>query len=358
MFRSSLNATILLFAAGVSSCSSFVNAGDAEVVAIDASRVESNSNNVQRVLYALSKDSADSTGKTNWYRVTEAGFNYVDTRCDAYFVTLFKLDRDRLAVRDTLSGFSQTTSAILAATGASGISLAVVAQAFGLGGRLVDISANSFLYRLPPDRTMKFVGSLQTAYRGGAYRRQNEIDSPSKAYHEIQSYLKLCMPPMIEAEIADYVADAQAAVVTTDGQARVVVGTGQSVAQKIEALRPLPDSRQHLPAPRPPQQTMGAITPFESKLPPVLLKQIQSLLCVPPTGVWNQETRNAFVAFYQGGEHPRPAITKDGVQQNDVTPKISEALQLYKAELPKSCTGTGDSARKYKSATELGQLMF
>src|SRR5258708_3262427 len=95
---------------------------------IDAASVEQSSNRISRIMNALARD----TGGGTYYDLTEAGFNYVDDRCMEYFSELYYLDRRREATKAGLGAFSQTTNAILAATGASSLSMVAVTQAFGL----------------------------------------------------------------------------------------------------------------------------------------------------------------------------------------------------------------------------------
>src|ERR1700693_5721723 len=51
---------------------------------------------------------------------------------------------------------------------------------------------------------------MQWAYREGAAMRRAAINTPTSAYHAIQAYLALCLPPTIEAKIAEHIATARA----------------------------------------------------------------------------------------------------------------------------------------------------
>src|SRR3954465_15420206 len=53
---------------------------------LDATSVESASNNTRRILEALGSDALpDPVAPSDWYLVAQAGFNYVDDQCKAYF---------------------------------------------------------------------------------------------------------------------------------------------------------------------------------------------------------------------------------------------------------------------------------
>ena len=315
--------------------------------------VERYSGNTYRVLNALRADAAiANTNTVSWYDVTRAGFNFVDQQCVDYFNDLFLLERQRAATKSLISAFGQTTNAILAVTNASSLSINVVAQAFGLADKVTDIVSNSFLYKLPPSTTKGFVREMQSAYRIGAAQNKANIDSPVAAFHEIQNYLELCLPPTIEARLVDHIAGARALPITSPGDTKVVVGSDTSAEEKARVatiVAPLESPKQKLPPVKKAGNTPGAINPFEASVPPAQLRQIQTLLCVAPiTGKWDANTRKAFVAFYEGGGHPRPSIEANGVTANDVAPKIREALSQYK-----SCEHD-----RYKDARELGALMF
>ena len=106
---------------------------------------------------------------------------------------------------------SATAAAIMGVTGASSKSLAVVASAFGLGNVATDLVAGTYLYQTPPSAALSFVRELQLAYRDGIVSRRSMINAPSAAYHAIQDYLSLCLPPTIETKIAEHIASARAA---------------------------------------------------------------------------------------------------------------------------------------------------
>lgn len=162
------------------------------------------------ILTALAKDAnVEPNRPLFWYEVTQAGFNYIDDQCTLYFRELFFLNRDKDQIKAGLAAAGATTAAILGVTGASAKSIAVVAQAFGLASISTDLIAGTYLYQMPPATAQGFVKEMQLAYRSGAYTRRTLINSPSTSYHALQDYLSLCLPPTIEAQIADHIAKAR-----------------------------------------------------------------------------------------------------------------------------------------------------
>src|SRR5262249_3935432 len=76
--------------------------------------------NQMRILAALANDASISLGAPgSWYEVSQAGFNFVDDECRAYFNAIFFLNRDKDQLKSGLSAVGATTAAILGVTGAS-----------------------------------------------------------------------------------------------------------------------------------------------------------------------------------------------------------------------------------------------
>ena len=178
---------------------------------LNAAAIETAGINKNAILDALAADARIVVGTPeSWYYVAEAGFNYVDDECQAYFNDLFFLNREKDRVKSGLSAAGQTTSAILAVTGAASPTLAIVAQAFGFAVSATDIVASSYLYQLPPSATLTFVKELQNAYREGAAAQRGSINTPASAYHHVQQYLALCLPSTIEAKLIEHISGARA----------------------------------------------------------------------------------------------------------------------------------------------------
>jgi len=129
----------------------------------------------------------------------------------SYFNDLFFLNREKDELKTGLAAAGATAAAVMGVTGATTKSISIVAQAFGLGAVATDLVAGTYLYQVPPATALGFVKELQLAYRNGLAQRKSMINSPSTSYHAIQDYLTLCLPPTIEAKIAEHVAAARVA---------------------------------------------------------------------------------------------------------------------------------------------------
>ncbi len=123
---------------------------------LDATAVQTAASNQETIIQALADDAGVHGNPTDYYyRVAEAGFNFVDDQCQAYFDTIFFIDRERSQIKSGLAAAGATTAAILGVTNASTLSMSVVASAFGFASATTDIVAGTYLYSLPPSTTQK-----------------------------------------------------------------------------------------------------------------------------------------------------------------------------------------------------------
>lgn len=285
---------------------------------IDPSSVESSTSNQLRILNALAQDAGLTPDYPYYYyNVTVAGFNYIDDQCNQYFDTLFFLNREKDQLKTGLTAAGATTAAIMAATKASATSIAVVAQAFGLGVVATDVVAGTFLYQVTPATARGFVHQLQSAFRDGAATRYRLINSPAMAYHTIQEYLSLCLPPTIEAKIAEHVANAK--VVADPPTAANSASIGLTV------VTPPPITRAQLQAaiiknvnaPLPPPIRQPAtvapdrLTTFEQHLLPSELATINKVLC-GPLGPKGSATREVLHSYLVSINRPNPGYVVTG----------------------------------------------
>lgn len=145
-----------------------------------------------------------------FYRTTLVGFNFVDEQCDAYLRELYALDKERDRANNAITSAGLLTNAVLAVSPASKVTMAIVAQAFGLSASYIDIATDSYLYKTDSGVIYSIVSSLQAQYRDNAFNNKELINSFPESYGFIRGYLRLCMPPMIESKITTALAKAKA----------------------------------------------------------------------------------------------------------------------------------------------------
>ena len=170
------------------------------------------------------------TQRAGWYGMILTGFNTVDDACATYINDLWKLDRQRGRVKDTLTATGSAVAAIIGANShPSTATLTILAQAFGLGTALTNALADSYLYAQTPSTVRTVVKKSKDAYRNDlATNFANSsypVESTAAVYYHIREYLSLCLPPTIQSQIDDLVANAKA------------TPEGSSASQKIEAAK-------------------------------------------------------------------------------------------------------------------------
>ena len=196
---------------------------------LDVASVQSAAANQAMIVDALAADAGSpSTDPEYYYRAAEAGFNYVDDQCSAYFDYMFFFDRRRNELKSGLATAGATTGAILGLTNASTMSLAIVASAFGFASNATDIVAGTYVFAHPSETKM-MVEKFQKAFRDAAFANRAGINSRSSTYYMVQRYLSLCLPPTIEAEIARQIGATTVAWGPAGGGALVSVVAGSSL---------------------------------------------------------------------------------------------------------------------------------
>jgi len=104
--RVGVGLSVALLAVSLSGCVGF-GRGHGLGPIIDATSVESASNNRQRILQALAKDAfLDLVAPSDWYLVAEAGFNYIDDQCKAYFYEQYLAGSGKAGVTSGLAAAS------------------------------------------------------------------------------------------------------------------------------------------------------------------------------------------------------------------------------------------------------------
>ncbi|MGZ2487167.1 hypothetical protein ACVITL_005752 [Rhizobium pisi] len=248
---------------------------------INTADIERSGDDQSALVKALKGDSLNAGSTGDLYSATQFGFNYVDDQCRVYFNDLFAAEKDLQATRSTLSAAGQTTSAILGITGASKITLAIVAQAFGLGTNLTDVAASSFLFHLPAAPTKDFVRRMQIAYRQGVAERRSNLTAPDVYYH-IQSYLDLCLPSTIEGNITKYLGSAEAFSLQSGSSSGSAFDLRLASEISKDQLR---GGKDKVPAPRIPiyPKSDSILNDIEAKMKEPEIEAIQKALCLTVT---------------------------------------------------------------------------
>jgi hypothetical protein len=188
---------------------------------ISGTDLDTSTANLSKIVYNLliraglfSRDEAGTvivvqlnpTNDIRWYNVMEAGFAYIDEKCNAYFTDLDILYRQKNRLITGITQVDKAVNAVLYAAEASAKNLTIVGQAFGLAEGLAGTVADSYLYSIDPSHVSVMVVKARRAYRVSAETAQANITSFSTAYEVLQGYIEICLPPSIEAQIVSAVA--------------------------------------------------------------------------------------------------------------------------------------------------------
>jgi hypothetical protein len=178
------------------------------------------------IVLALAQGAGYSQGlppigdRQDWYTVIMTGFNVVDDACMTYIDDLWILERKKARTGTLITATGAAAAGIVAAnSNPSAITLAILAQAFGLASAFNAAISDSYLYTQNAATIKKLVRKTTEAYRTDLAKKlpppETEITypigSPGAAYHHMREYLALCLPPTIQAQIEDLVANAKAA---------------------------------------------------------------------------------------------------------------------------------------------------
>jgi hypothetical protein len=174
-----------------------------------------------------------------WYHVIQTGFNVVDDACMTYIDDLWILERRKNRNSAVIAAAGAATAGIIAATSnPSASTLAILAQAFGFASVLNAAISDSYLYTQNAATIKKLVRKTAEAYRTDLARKmeppETEITYPigsyAAAYHHMREYLALCLPPTIQAQIEDLVANAKAVPENSESDLRLTRAKEQAAA--------------------------------------------------------------------------------------------------------------------------------
>jgi hypothetical protein len=152
----------------------------ADVVAIAAQRQDD-------VVVAMGRGAGFTTAplngdRQNWYRVIQTGFNVVDDACSRYIDDLWILERQKARNGALIAASGAAAAGIVAANShPSAITLAILAQAFGLVAAYNTAISDSYLYTQNAATIKKLVRKTTEAYRTDLANKvvqQDEISYP------------------------------------------------------------------------------------------------------------------------------------------------------------------------------------
>lgn len=138
----------------------------------------------------------------SWPIVVQAGLNDIDARCDSYLAWLDLKRREKAAVLAEIGAIRFAVDALTNPniTGVSGVGLAAISAAFGLANDSVK-NFHSLLLQVDQTTIMSVVIPNRDLFRKDLLRISSSIDNKPAAVHTLRTYLSICMPMTISANI-------------------------------------------------------------------------------------------------------------------------------------------------------------
>jgi hypothetical protein len=136
-----------------------------------------------------------------WPLIVQAGMNDIDQRCDSYLSWLDQKKRENSAILSEISAIRVAADALTnpaVASGISPIALASVAAAFGLATSTLG-NVNSLLLQVDHTTVQSVVFINRHDFREQVLKLV--IDNKPMVVHTLRSYLTICMPMTISANI-------------------------------------------------------------------------------------------------------------------------------------------------------------
>ena len=255
-----------------------------------------------------------------WPVIVQAGMNDIDARCDSYLAWLDQRKRENAGILAEIGAVRIAVDALTnpgIAPGISPIALAAVSAAFGLATNTVN-NFNSLLLQVDHTTVQSVVFINRRDFRENV--RSLAIENKPMAVHALRSYLTICMPMTISANINS--------TVTVFQQA----GSGSLQKGSLVSTKTIgPPARARDPAPRTRPDRPGLETErpefarffkdYEpAKFPISTIELLQNVLCVPSSEVGQAPgvgaTTGFHIAIFEETSTVRPQdakkITRDG----------------------------------------------
>jgi hypothetical protein len=232
-----------------------------------------------------------------WPVIVQAGLNDIDARCDSYLAWLDQKKRENAGILTEIGATRFAVDALTnpAVVTVSPVALAAVSAAFGLATSTVS-NFNSLLLQVDHTTVQSVVFVNRRIFRENLLKLP--IDNKPMAVHALRSYLTICMPMTISANINSTVTVFQQAGPGAIDQQQLVststIGTPRGAAVIGRATEPLPPIKKN-----PRVVSSNRLNPFEESLTDPEIDQFQQAVCVKPThdlGPLGSETRTKIKA--------------------------------------------------------------
>ncbi|MEM9332894.1 MAG: hypothetical protein AAGA53_16355 [Pseudomonadota bacterium] len=285
-------------------------------------------------------------GNKSWTLFVQSGFNDIDRRCDGYLAWIEEVRNREAFGNSQINAIETLVRGLKVATGVASVeSLAIIGEAFGYSQSLFT-DYHRFLYNGLESSTIKaIVSERRLAYRISL--RDVQIQYKPDAVNVLRSYLRICMPFTITMD-ANTFARASATGNELPNYVDPRLQRETLIGQRL--LRDTPENAKEVIVKTIVKTETVEAEPFDTRFQTKVeetldksdVQNIQSRLCAPQTGRFDNETRAAILKIQGATRDPAPSN------------KINTSLQLSIIEdEPRGCT---DSRFRFANLDE--KLLF
>jgi len=234
---------------------------------------------------------------TAWSLIVQAGMNDIDSRCDSYLAWLDQKKRENSAILTQIAAVRVAVDALTnpaVATGISPLALAAVSAAFGLATNTFN-NINSLLLQVEHSTVQSVVFINRRDFRDSLLGLA--VTNKPMAVHALRSYLEICMPMTISANINSTVTVFQQTGPGILGKRPLVVPPSIGVPLRSVQAIVRPDR----PAVNFDPAHEAVVASFDRRVHSIrFVQNILRRLCVPPSELESVSTKtNARIQAYQ-----------------------------------------------------------
>jgi hypothetical protein len=229
-----------------------------------------------------------------WPVIVQAGLNDIDARCDSYLAWLDQKRRENAAILTEIGAVRFAVDALTNPNiaGVSGVGLAAISAAFGLATSTVN-NFNSLLLQVDHTTVQTVVVGNRQVFREDLLKVSSSIDNKPAAIHTLRTYLSICMPMTISANINSTVTVfKQTGIAPGSGPIIPTIGAPLTARQEIQRpIRTINSNEDH----------RKIIADFDPKIHSVgFVQNILKRLCAPASEVSSVTSKtNARIMAYQ-----------------------------------------------------------
>ncbi|WP_421984340.1 hypothetical protein [Roseibium sp.] len=254
--------------------------------------------------YASSTCHLHPINDPKWLIVVAQGMNDIDRRCDAYLQWLDNQKRSRGPIQSQIGSIRAATTGIMGVADASATALTVAGLAFDLISKSVENYHSRLLLEVESSTVNSIVLNTRRKFRADFRTNRIQVTDRPQAEFVLRSYLRLCLPFAIEANINNYSTLGSSGIAPTpensinwSPQSGLTIGAaGGGVERTFTARAPVTVD----PGLSDEQRISGAVTPWEEQIQEADLTTVQQFLCISsPANNFGDRTRAGILLWSQ-----------------------------------------------------------